>query len=136
MLKVWYYNIDRRDKPTDHTKGRNKQMTKEELKKITTADISTSKKMVAMYSAGMEIADIASTLGKRYNHAYNVISDYCRVHGVELRVKSTDGTKKEAIIALVKDGRTNVEISTALQISYTRVYNVRKEFERELAEAK
>ena len=108
-------------------------MTKEEMKKVLTADISTSKKMVTMYSAGMEIAEIAEALGKRYNHAYNVISDYCRVHGVELRTKGSDGTKKQAIIALVQAGKTNVEISAELKISYTRVYNVRKEYEAEAA---
>lgn len=110
-------------------------MTKQEIRAITEQEISTSKKMVQMYNGGMEIAEIAEVLGKRYNHAYNVISDYCRVQSVELRTKNQEGSKKQAIIELVKEGKTNVEISAELKISYTRVYNVRKEHEREVLEA-
>lgn len=103
-------------------------MKKEDIKKIVSQDISKSKKMIALYNGGINIAEIAKIMGVRYNFVYNVVSNYCRMNDLKLRVVVREN-KKEKIIELIKAGKTNVEISGDLKVSYNYVYSVRKNYE-------
>ena len=102
-------------------------MTKNAIEKILKAEGSKSSKMKELYNGGMEIKEIAEVLGVKYNFVYNVISNECRINGIELRTNKNRGGKKEAIIALYKEGKSNAEISKELKTNYQYVYKVVKE---------
>ena len=102
-------------------------MTKKEIEKILKAEGSKSSKMKELYNGGMEIKEIAEVLGVRYNFVYNVISNECRVNDIELRTNKNRGGKKDMIIALYKEGKSNAEISKELKTNYQYVYKVVKE---------
>ena len=89
---------------------------------------SKSQTMIELYNAGEDIKTIANKLNVRYNFVYNVVSNYCRINDVELRTNKTRGNKKEAIIALLKAGKTNSEISKELKTNYQYVYKITKEY--------
>ena len=90
---------------------------------------SKSAQMVEMYNKGMEIKDIATKMGVRYNFVYNVVSNHCRVNDVELRTSKKSGEKKDQVIAMLKDGKTPIEISKKLKTNVNYVYKIRKEME-------
>ena len=101
-------------------------MTKNAIEKILKAEGSKSSKMKELYNGGLEIKEIATLLNVRYNFVYNVISNECRVNDIELRTNKSRGGKKEAIIALFKEGKSNAEISKELKTNYQYVYKVVK----------
>jgi predicted transcriptional regulator len=110
-------------------------MTKAEIKKVMDQEISKSQKMIQLYNGGLEIKDIANVMGVRYNFVYNVVSNYCRMNDVQMRVVVKEN-KKATIIQLIEAGKSNVEISAALKCSYNYVFGVRKAYEKEKAAAK
>lgn len=107
-------------------------MTNKEIRTIIEGNNSKSAAMKELYNQGLDIKDIAKALDVRYNFVYNVISNYCRVNDVELRTSERDGSKKEAIIQLFKEGKSNTEISKELKVNYQYVYKICK---KELAAA-
>ena len=109
-------------------------MTKAEIKKIVEQEISKSQRMIQLYNGGLEIKEIANVMGVRYNFVYNVVSNYCRMNDVQMRVVVKEN-KKATIIQLIEAGKTNVEISAELKCSYNYVFGVRKAYEKEKAAA-
>ena len=108
-------------------------MNKQQINKILAQDLSKSKKIIALYDGGLEIKDVATTLGIKYNFAYNVISNYCRMNDVELRTNKNKGdSKKSQIIALLGQGKTKTEVATEMKCNYNYVFKI----EKELKEAK
>ena len=104
-------------------------MKKEEMKQVLEGEGSKSSKMIKLYNAGMEVGDIAKLMDVRYNFVYNVVSNDCRKNGVAVRVTRKQGSVKQKIIELVKEGKSNTEISKELSVNYNYVFKVRKEFE-------
>lgn len=102
-------------------------MTKKELEKVLNGEGSKSSKMKTLYNEGFEIKEISNMLGVRYNFVYNVISNECRVNDMELRTNKSKGGKKEEILRLFHEGKTNSEISKELKTNYQYVYKVVKE---------
>jgi hypothetical protein len=109
-------------------------MEKNTVKKIVEQDISKSKRMIALYNEGMEIKDIANVMGTRYNFVYNVVSNYCRMNDIAMRVVVKEN-KKATIIQLIEAGKSNVEISAETKCCYNYVFGVRKAYEKEKAAA-
>lgn len=105
-------------------------MTKTEIKKVLDQEISKSQKMIQLYNGGMEIKDIANVMGVRYNFVYNVVSNYCRMNDIAMRVVAKEN-KKATIIQLIEAGKSNVEISSELKCCYNYVFSVRKAYEKE-----
>ena len=105
-------------------------MTKAEIKKIVEQDISKSQRMIQLYNGGLEIKEVAAIMGTRYNFVYNVVSNYCRMNDIPMRVVVKEN-KKAAIIELIEAGKTNVEISAEIKCCYNYVFNVRKAYEKE-----
>lgn len=104
------------------------KMSKVQVAKLVdNAELSKSAKMKALFEAGMEIKEISTILGVRYNFVYNVISNHVTVNGVEIE-KTKKAGKKEAIIELHVAGKTNKEISAELKSNYNYVYNVVKAY--------
>ena len=102
-------------------------MTKKELEKVLNGEGSKSSKMKTLYNEGFEIKEISNMLGVRYNFVYNVISNECRVNDMELRTNKSKGGKKEEILRLFHEGKSNAEISKELKTNYQYVYKVVKE---------
>lgn len=65
----------------------------------------------------------------RYNFVYNVVSNYCRMNDIEMRVVVKEN-KKAKIIELMAAGKSNVEISSELKVCYNYVYNTIKEYQK------
>ena len=110
-------------------------MTKAEIKKIVEQEISKSQRMIQLYNGGLEIKEIAKVMGVRYNFVYNVVSNYCRMNDVQMRVVVKEN-KKATIIQLIEAGKSNVEISAETKCCYNYVFSVRKAYEKEKAAAK
>ena len=64
---------------------------------------SKSSKMIDLYNLGLDLSEIFEVMNEkgvfvsRSNFIYNVVSEYCRLNDVELRVKKKSGVKKEEI---------------------------------------
>mgnify|MGYP001078736010 CR=1 FL=1 len=109
---------------------------KKEINAILNKDLSKSKKMVELYLLGLEIKEVSEVMGVRYNFSYNVISNYCRMNDVDLRVREKGDSKKDKIIELIQAGKTNNEISSELKCNYNYVWKIRKESETLESKAK
>lgn len=96
-------------------------------------EMSKSAKMKELFMGGMEIKAIAEALGVRYNFVYNVVSNMVTVEGIAV-VKERKAGKKEDIIRLHQEGKTNKEISAELKSNYNYVYNVVKAYKATLVE--
>ena len=104
-----------------------------ENQKIINNATSKSHAMIELYNQGLEIKEIANIMDVRYNFAYNVISNYCRMNDIELRTnKGNENTKKVMIEKLFKEGKTNVEISKELKTNYNYVYKITKQLIQEM----
>ena len=103
-------------------------MKTNEINKIINNATSKSKAMIELYNGGLEIKQIAQAMDVRYNFVYNVISNYCRMHEVELRTNKENGNSKKAMIAkLFEEGKSNTEIAKELKTNYNYVYKITKE---------
>lgn len=102
------------------------EMSKASVTKLVKDEsVSKSAKMKALFEAGYSIKEISTMLDVRYNFVYNVVSNHITVNGVEVESTKRAG-KKEAIIELFNQGKTNKEISAELKSNYNYVYNVVK----------
>jgi transposase len=105
-------------------------LTAGQIKKVL-ADESTSKsaKIKALFDAGLETKEIAGHLNIRYNFAYNVISNYVNMNGIELEVVAKDN-KKQKIIEMYLQEKSNKEISIELKTNYNYVFNTIKAYKQ------
>ena len=106
-----------------------KTLANETIKKIINdANLSKSQKFIKLYNCDLEIKEIALIFEVRYNFVYNVISNYCRMHDVELRTNVVNGSsKKQLILELFNAGKSNTEIAKELKTNYNYVYKITKE---------
>jgi len=113
------------------------KVTQAAIKKVVeNAELSKSKKMIALFEYGLEVKEIASLLDVRYNFVYNVVSNYTKVNNVEVVTSKREGVK-EKIEALFREGKSNTEIQIELRTSYNYVYKITKELkEKEAAKNK
>lgn len=89
--------------------------------------LSKSMKMKNLFEMGMEIKEIANLMNVRYNFVYNVISNYVNMNGIETVTNKKEG-KKDQIIELFKQGKSNKEISIELKTNYNYVFNTIKQY--------
>lgn len=119
--------------------GTAKKVTKAQVAAVVNQEeASKSARMKQLFDLGLSVKEIAEAMGVRYNFAYNVVSNYCMQEGIEIEKKARSG-KKEQIIKLYKEGKSNKEIAIELKTNYNYVYNVLKpikQAEKEAAEAK
>ena len=100
---------------------------KGEIKKVVNSEVSKSEKMRRLFDLGLEVKEIANIMGVKYNFVYNVISNYVNIEDIEV-IKENKGGKKERIIELFLEGKSNKEISKILRTNYNYVYKVIKEY--------
>lgn len=112
-----------------------KAATKKQIEKALTAE-SKSAKIKALFDLGLEVKEIASMLEIRYNFAYNVISNYINTSEQEIKVikKDNSTSKKQLIIEMHKQNKSNKEISIELKTNYNYVFNTIKAYKAEQAE--
>ena len=83
------------------------------------------------FAGGMEVKDIATRLGIRYNHVYNVVKNEILVHGLADQViaseRGGENSKKAQIVAMLQEGKTITEISTELKCMYNYVWSVARD---------
>lgn len=107
------------------------KLSSSEVRKIVENGKNKSSIMVELYDKGMNLGEIAKAVNVRYQFVYNVISDYCRRNGLEKRGSNKEEvSKKDIIIGLVKEGKSNSEISKELRCNYNYVYKVSTEYLR------
>jgi transposase len=83
--------------------------------------------MKNMFDIGMTVKEISTVMDVRYNFVYNVVSNYVNMNKIEL-VAEEKNVKKDLIIAMYLNGKTNKEISIELSTNYNYVHNVLKTY--------
>lgn len=101
-----------------------------EINKIMELDVSKSQKMKDLFELGLEIKEVASLMGTRYQFAYNVISNWVNMNGIEV-MEEERVSKKGEIIKQYLDGKSNKEISIDQKVNYNYVFKVLKEYKME-----
>lgn len=97
------------------------------IETIKAAESSKSAKMKQLFELGLSIKEIAGHMECRYQFAYNVISNWVNTAGIEVIVEER-ASKKDVIIDLYNQGRTNKEISVELKVNYNYVFKVLKDY--------
>jgi len=104
-----------------------KKVSESTIKKIVSSETSKSAKMKELFDLGVEIKEIAAIMEVRYNFVYNVISNYVTMNGIETESTKKVG-KKDAIIELFLQGKSNKEIAIELKANYNYVFNTIKTY--------
>jgi transposase-like protein len=111
-----------------------KMIEKKEIEKIIKGEKSKSEKMKELFKGGMDVKSISELMNVRYNFVYNVVSNMIRIDDMEANViKEEKSNKRDEIVKLLKEGKSNIEISKELKCNYNYVWKVVKE---ELKETK
>lgn len=102
------------------------KLSKEEIRKIVESKKSNkSEKMKDLFMGGLEIKEISNLLDVRYNFVYNVVSNYVRMNDLEKKVISEKKVnRKDDIVKLMKEGKSNIEISKILKCNYNYVWKI------------
>lgn len=109
---------------------------KKAIASILKKESSKSLKVKNLFDLGLEVKEIAGLVQIRYNFAYNVISNYIIIEGLEV-----ENTKKDSKIDLVrtmfKANKSCKEIAIELRTSQNYIYKLIKQIkEEEVLEAK
>lgn len=81
-----------------------------------------------LFAGGLEVKEISTITGIKYNHVYNVVKNEVLVHGLEVETssRSNENSKKNQILAMLEQGKTVTEISKELKCMYNYVWQVAK----------
>ena len=81
-----------------------------------------------LFAGGLEVKEISTITGIRYNHVYNVVKNEVLVHDlkVETSDRSNENSKKNQILVMLEQGKTVTEISKELKCMYNYVWQVAK----------
>ena len=93
--------------------------------------MSKSGKMKELFRLGLEVKEIATMMGVRYNFVYNVVSNMVIVEGVEVETSKKE-SKKDLVWGLLDEGKTVKEIAIELKTAYNYIYKLKKEWEAEV----
>lgn len=107
-------------------------------------ELSKSKKMIMLFCGGLDVKTISKLMNVRYNFVYNVTSNYLIKEGLLNEVvKEKKKSKKDDVIRLWLEGKSNIEIAKELRVNYNYVWKIvneamnneelRKEFEKRRA---
>ena len=81
-----------------------------------------------LFAGGMDVKEISSVTGIRYNHVYNVVKNEVLVHDLEVEKsgRNDENSKKNQIVKLLEEGKTITEVSKELKCMYNYVWQVAK----------
>lgn len=108
-------------------------LTTKQVQKVIQGDGSKSAKMKTLFEAGMEIKEIATLMDVRYNFVYNVVSNHINMNGLAVE-KNNKASKKDEIIKLYLENKSNKEISIELKTNYNYVFNTIKQYKNSLVQ--
>ena len=96
------------------------------MKKSNKVAGSKSAKMISEWQAGVELADIAKSLGVRYQFVNNVVHRYCKKNSVEFTTnKVAEESKKSMILRLRnEEGKEIKQIAALLKTNQSYVWQV------------
>lgn len=101
------------------------------VKEIADGKMSKGAGIRECFAGGMEVKDIATKLGIRYNHVYNVVKNEILVHGLADQViaseRGGENSKKAQIVQMLQDGKSITEISAELKCMYNYVWSVARD---------
>lgn len=100
---------------------------KVDVKKIVGSESSKSFKIKQLFELGLDVKEISTILSIRYNFAYNVISNHIVTNDIKV-IKEQKESKKDLVISLFLEGKTNIEISKQLKTNYNYVYKILKDY--------
>ena len=82
----------------------------------------------SLFAGGLEVKEISTITGIRYNHVYNVVKNEVLIHGLEVEVSSrnNENSKKNQILVLLSQGKSITEISKEFQCMYNYVWQIAK----------
>lgn len=112
----------------ENVKEMSKKAMENKVKEIV-GNESTSKsaKMRELFNLGLDVKEIATIMNVRYNFVYNVVSNLVIVEGLSV-VSNKKESKKDKVIELFQQGKTNKEIAIELKTNYNYVYKIVKEY--------
>lgn len=108
------------------------EITTQEVENIKTQmdakELSKGAAIRKLFAEGYEVKQISETLGIRYNHCYNVISNEIIIHDLEVEkaARGRTSVKKDQIVQLLQDGKTIKEISEETKTLYNSVWQIAK----------
>ena len=81
-----------------------------------------------LFAGGLDVKEISTITGIRYNHVYNVVKNEVLVHGLEVETsdRSNENSKKNQILVMLEQGKTVTEISKELKCMYNYVWQIAK----------
>lgn len=81
-----------------------------------------------LFAGGLEVKEISTLTGIRYNHVYNVVKNEVIVHDLEVETsgRSSENSKKSQIERMLAEGKTVNEISKELKCMYNYVWQIAK----------
>lgn len=98
---------------------------------VADTELSKSSKIKTLFEAGYSVKQISELLSIRYNFAYNVISNFVTVNGLEVESTKKE-SKKDVVVELFKQGKSLKEISIELKTNYNYVHKIVKEYKLSL----
>ena len=102
------------------------KISETKITSILTSETSKSQKIKLLFDSGLTVKEISERLQIRYNFAYNVISNYININDIETETEAKV-SKKDEILSLFSEGKSNKEISKLLKTNYNYVCKVLKE---------
>lgn len=100
-----------------------KKVSKKEIELVLNEEISKSKKIIKLFELGIDVKEISILMNIRYNFSYNVISNYVRMNDINV-IKEEKDNKKQEIIKLYREGKSNIEICNELKCNYNYVWKI------------
>jgi hypothetical protein len=105
-----------------------KAQIEDAVAKMRAGEMSKGACIRTLFAGGLEVKEIATITGIRYNHVYNVVKNEVLVHDLEVESssRSNENSKKNQILAMLAEGKTVTEISKELKCMYNYVWQVAK----------
>jgi transposase len=105
----------------------NQETIVSQVEVIMTQEASKSNKMKQLFDLGLDVKEIAQIMDVRYNFVYNVVSNYVNVDDIPVSHTQAE-SKKDQIIEMFEEGKSNKEIAKALKLNYNYIYKVVREY--------
>lgn len=107
-------------------------LTKKKVESIlSSTELSKSNKMKELFEGGYSVKQISELMNVRYNFVYNVVSNYVNMNSIQVEKKEQEVSKKDLIIKLYLEKKSNKEISIELKTNYNYVFNTIKKYKEE-----
>lgn len=80
-----------------------------------------------LFLGGLDVKEIVTATGIKYNHVYNVVSNHVVMNGLDVVKTGRSGGKKDKVIELLKSGKTLKEAAAETQSLYNYVWKIAKD---------